>query len=200
MPTKVQPVRNPAIASPVEVVRVFGEEQPISYETVWLALAEKLGLPGFGKDAFGPGQDLARPDDFYVRLVANLAFDGKEPVADADDEEVRVFKEARRHLPKAVFDAARWERIAGPAWRKVVTVLNRGGRFERAEANTKGAKAGNPYGKLVNLYQEKTAKAKDASPTSGSVAGCRRPTPSTRSRRPSRRATRSSSSRRRTCG
>lgn len=162
MPTKVQPVRNPAIASPNESVKVFGEEQPISYETVWLALAEKLGLPGFGKDALGPGQDLARPDDFYVRLVANLAFDGQEPVADATDEELRIFAESRRHLPKNVFDAARWERACGPAWRKVVTVLNRGGRFDAQEASYKGAQAGNRYGKLVNLYQEKTAKTKDA--------------------------------------
>jgi anaerobic selenocysteine-containing dehydrogenase len=162
MPTKVQPVRNPAIASPNEVVKVFGEEQPISYETVWLALAEKLGLAGFGKDAFGPGQDLTRPDDFYVRLVANLAFDGKAPVADASDEELRIFAASRRHLPRSVFDAARWERIAGPAWRKVVTVLNRGGRFDPQEASYKGAQAANRYGKLVNLYQEKTARTKDA--------------------------------------
>jgi anaerobic selenocysteine-containing dehydrogenase len=162
MPTKVQPVRNPAIASPNEIVKVFGEAQPISYETLWLALAEKLGLPGFGKDAFGPGQDLSRPDDFYVRLVANLAFDGKEPVADASDEELRIFTASRRHLPKDVFDAARWERIAGPAWRKVVTILNRGGRFDTQEASYKGAQAANKYGKLINLYQEKTAKTKDA--------------------------------------
>jgi tetrathionate reductase subunit A len=162
MPVRVQPVRNPAIASPNELVKVFGEEQPISYETLWLALAEKLGLPGFGRDAFGPGQDLARPDDFYLRLVTNLAFDGKEPVADASDEELRIFAESRRHLPKSVFDLARWERIAGPAWRKVVTVLNRGGRFDAAEATYKGAQVANKYGKLVNLYQEKTAKAKDA--------------------------------------
>src|SRR5512133_1435935 len=162
MPTKVQPVRNPAIASPNEVVKVFGEEQPISYETVWLALAEKLGLPGFGKDAFGPGQDPSRPDDLYLRLVANLAFDGKAPVADASDEELRIFAASRRHLPRSVFDAARWQRIAGPAWRKVVTVLNRGGRFDPQEASYKGAQAANKYGKLINLYQEKTAKTKDA--------------------------------------
>jgi anaerobic selenocysteine-containing dehydrogenase len=162
MPVKVQPVRNPVIASPNETVKVFGEEQPISYETLWLALAERLGLPGFGKDGFAPGQDLTRPDDFYVRLTANVATDGKQPVADASDEEVRVFLESRRHLPKSVFDAARWESVAGPSWRKVVTVLTRGGRFDTHEASYKGAQVANRYGKLVNLYQEKTAKAKDA--------------------------------------
>jgi tetrathionate reductase subunit A len=162
MPVKSQPVRNPAIASPNEVVKVFGEEQPISYETLWLALAERLGLAGFGKEGFGPGQDFTRPDDLYVRLTANVATDGKLPVADASDEEVRIFLASRRHLPKAVFDAARWERIAGPSWRKVVTVLTRGGRFDTQEASYKGAQVANRYGKLVNLYQEKTAKVKDA--------------------------------------
>src|SRR6266540_4258635 len=162
MPVKVQPVRQPVIASPNETVKVFGEEQPLSYEALWLALAERLGLPGFGKDGFGPGQELARPDDFYVRLVANVALDGKEAVADASDEDLRIFLESRRHLPKSVFDAARWEKIAGPAWRKVVTVLTRGGRFDTQEASYQGARVANRYGKLVNLYQEKTAKTKDA--------------------------------------
>jgi tetrathionate reductase subunit A len=162
MPVKVQPVRNPVIASPNEVVKVFGEEQPISYETLWLALAERLGLSGFGKDGLAPGQDLARPDDFYVRLTANVATDGKQPVADASDEDVRVFLESRRHLPRNVFDPARWERISGPNWRKLVTVLTRGGRFDTQEASYKGDQVANKYGKLINLYQEKTAKAKDA--------------------------------------
>ncbi len=161
MPVKVQPVRNPVIASPNEVVEVFGEAQPISYEAVWLALAERLGIPGFGKDGLAPGQDLTRPDDFYVRLVANVATDGK-PVADASDEDLRVFLASRRHLPKNVFDAARWERIAGPSWRKVVTVLTRGGRFDTQEASYKGDQVANKYAKLLNLYQEKTAKATDA--------------------------------------
>lgn len=43
-----------------------------------------------------------------------------------------------------------------------MTVLNRGGRFDAQEASYKGEQAANKYGKLVNLYQEKTAKTKDA--------------------------------------
>jgi tetrathionate reductase subunit A len=162
MSVKVQPVRQPVIASPNEIVKVFGEEQPISYETVWMALAEKLGLPGFGKDGFGPGQDFRRPDDFYIRLVANIAFDGKDPVADASEEDLKLFSQARRHLPKNVFDQARWEKACGAAWPKVVTVLTRGGRFDTLENSYKGAQVANKYGKLINLYQEKTAKSKDA--------------------------------------
>ena len=147
MPVKVQPVRQPVIASPNEVVKVFGEEQPISIETVWLALAEKLGLPGFGKDAFGPGKDLARPDDFYLRFVANLAHDGKESVPDASAEDMQIFQKSRRHLPRNVFDPARWAAICGESWKKAVFVLTRGGRFDTQENSYKGdqvAKMGTP--------------------------------------------------------
>jgi anaerobic selenocysteine-containing dehydrogenase len=162
MPVRVQPVRQPVIASPNEIVTVFGEEQPISYETFWLALAEKLGLKGFGTDGFGAGQDFTRPDDFYLRMVANVALDRKEPVADASPEEIELFLKSRRHLPKNVFDPERWQRIAGPAWAKVVTVLNRGGRFDSQSVTYKGEQVANKYGKLINLYQEKTAGCKDA--------------------------------------
>ena len=162
MPIKIQPVRQPVIASPVETVTVFGEEQPISYETVWLALAEKLQLPGFGPKGFGEGQPLTRPDDFYVRMVANIATDGKEPVPDASPAEIELFLKSRRHLPKTVFDPQRWQKIAGAAWPKVVYVLNRGGRFATQEEGWKGDHVGNKYAKYINLYEEKTYKCKDA--------------------------------------
>lgn len=162
MPVKVQPLRNPVIPSPNEVVRVFGEEQPISYETVWLALAEKLGIPGFGPNGFGQGQPLNRPDDFYLRLVANIANDGKEPVPDASGEEMDIFLKGRKHLPKNVFDPERWKSICGGSWAKAVYVLNRGGRFDTQENSYKGDQVANKYGKQINLYQEKTYKCKDA--------------------------------------
>ncbi|SNB45336.1 molybdopterin-dependent oxidoreductase [Geobacter sp. DSM 9736] len=162
MPVKVQPLRNPVIASPNEVVKVFGEEQPISYETLWLALAERLGLPGFGPNGFGQRQPLARPDDFYLRMVANLANDGKEPVPDASSEEIEIFLKGRRHLPKNVFDPERWKAVCGGNWAKAVYVLNRGGRFDTQENSYKGDHVANKYGKQINLYQEKTYKCKDA--------------------------------------
>lgn len=161
MPVKVQPIRQPVIAPLTETVKVFGEEMPCSYEALLLALAEKLGFNGFGKDGFGPGQDFTRPDDFYIRMVANVATDGS-PVPDADDGEVKLFVESRKHLPKSVFDPERWQRITGPNWRKVVYVLNRGGRFQEAKDVYKGDLVANQYKRLINIYQEKTAGTKNA--------------------------------------
>jgi len=161
MPTKVQPIRQPVI-SPIPVtVKVFGEEMPCSYEAVMLALAEKLGMKGYGKDGFGPGQDFTRPDDYYIRIVANVATDGGA-VPDADDREVRLFLKSRKHLPKTVFNPERWEKITGPNWRKVVYVLNRGGRFQEYKDTYKGDHVANQYKRLINLYQEKTAGTKNA--------------------------------------
>jgi len=160
---KIQPIRQPVIAPIPESCTVFGNKYPISFETMLMGLAEKLELPGFGKDAFGPGLDLMHPDDLYLRQVANLAFgekpDGSKNVPDADDRELKLFLNARSHLPAEVFDAARWEAIVGTKmWRKVVYVLNRGGRFEEYAKGWKGDRLGHPWGKLLNIYQEKTAK------------------------------------------
>jgi anaerobic selenocysteine-containing dehydrogenase len=161
MPVKVQPVRQPVIAPLVETVTVFGEEMPCSYEAVQLALAEKLGMKGYGKDGFGPGQDFIKPDDYYIRMVANVATEGT-PVPDADDSELKLFLESRKHLPKTVFDPERWEKIAGANWRKVVYVLNRGGRFQEYKDVYKDAYVSNQYKKSINIYQEKTAGTKNA--------------------------------------
>jgi anaerobic selenocysteine-containing dehydrogenase len=162
MPARVQPVRQPAMAPVPETCTAFGQEQPIALESMVLAIAERLELPGFGKDAFGPGLHLNHPDDLYLRGVANLAFgekpDGSDSVPDADDRELEIFLRARRHLPGSIFGPERWRRIAGEGmWRKIVYVLNRGGRFEDFEKSFTGDRLAHPYAALLNLYQEKTA-------------------------------------------
>ncbi len=164
---KVQPVRQPAIPPFTETVKVYGQEMPLSFEALLLGLAEALGLPNFGPNGLGEGIPLTHPDHLYLRMVANLAFgekeDGSDAVPDADDEEVRIFLEARKHLPKSVFDPERWKAIVGEElWRKVIYVLNRGGRFQDFEKVYEGDWVKNRYGQLINLYQEKTATTKSA--------------------------------------
>lgn len=169
VPWKVENVRNPALAIPGwPLVEPFGEEQPLAMEGVLLAIAEKLGLPGFGADGFGAGAPYTRPEHLYLKQVANLAFgdkeDGSDGVPEADDEEMRIFQQARRFLPKAVFDLATWRAAiaaAGDAseklWRQSVFLLNRGGRYQGFAQAYKGDLVANAYGKQLNLYQEKTA-------------------------------------------
>ena len=126
---------------------------PISLEDFMLAIAEKLGLPGFGSDGFGNGEDFRRPDDFYLRCAANIAFgekeDTSEAVPEASEEELNIFMQARQHLPKSVFDIEKWRKAAGPHWRRVVYVLNRGGRYQEYEKTFDGDQVKNRYAKKV---------------------------------------------------
>jgi anaerobic selenocysteine-containing dehydrogenase len=165
VPWKVENVRQPAISIPDwPTVTVFGEQIPMSYEALLMAIAEKLELPGFGPNGFGEGMPLTRPEHMYLKQVADIAFgekeDGSDNVPEADDEEMGIFLAARKHLPRTVFDEAVWKAAIGgdeSLWRKTVYVLNRGGRFEAFAKGYKGDKVGHPYGRLICLYQEKTA-------------------------------------------
>jgi len=163
IPQKSQPIRQPVAAPMTDEVTVFGHQMPLSFEAMMLGIAEYLQLPGFGPDGFAPGVALQHPDDFYLRGVGNLAFGEKPDGADrqpaASEREVAIFRRARRHLPPSVYDEQRWRAIVGEdLFPRVVTVLNRGGRFESHLASyPPGSLVKNRYGKLLNLYQEKTA-------------------------------------------
>lgn len=167
VPFKVQGIRQPVIAPLVDEVKVMGQSIPLSIEAVLLAIAEKLEMKNFGVGGLGNGVDFTHPDDLYLRMVANVAFgnneDGSDNVPDADEEELRVFEAARKHLPKSVFDVERWKSIVGDElWPKVVYVLNRGGRYQNFANGYKGNQVANKYGSLINIYQEKTYGVKNA--------------------------------------
>jgi tetrathionate reductase subunit A len=164
---KVGPVRQPAAPPLTDMVTVFGGKMPLSVESLLLGLAEKLNLPGFGDNAFGPGLHFKRDEDMYLRMVANIAFgdkpDGSEKVPAASAEEIKIFEKARRHLPATIFDAARWKAMVGEElWPRVIYVLNRGGRFQSYQQAYKDGQLANAYGKLVGLYFEKFTTTKNA--------------------------------------
>jgi anaerobic selenocysteine-containing dehydrogenase len=163
--TKTLKVRQPIAAPIPEIVTVEGEEMPISMEAVMLAIAAKLKLPGYGKDGFALGWDFRRPEDFYLKAIANVALGDRpgDEVPEASDEELQIFRKARRHLPKAVFDEAKWVKAVGEKnWRRTAYVLNRGGRFEDFKKLYDGEYLGHPFGKLWNVYVEPVALAKDS--------------------------------------
>jgi len=156
---KVFPIRQPVAAPLTPSVSVFGEEMAMNMESMILAFAERLGLPGYGEDVFGPGGHMKREEDLYLRMVANVAYGGTADESDkvpaADDEEIRIFIESRRHLPKTVFDAERWKKVVGEeAWPHVVYVLNRGGRFQGYAQAYKNEQLVNKYDKMLGLYFE----------------------------------------------
>jgi tetrathionate reductase subunit A len=164
---KMSKVRQPTVSPIPETVKVFGEEIPISAEAVCLAIAEKMGLSGFGPDGMGQGISLNRPEDFYLKRVANIAFgeraDGSQSVLDATQAEMELFATSRRHLDSSVFDEAKWKSAVKPdLWSKIVYVLNRGGRFEDFETGFKGDQLGVLPKGVMALYAENVARARNS--------------------------------------
>ncbi|MFQ5459337.1 MAG: molybdopterin-dependent oxidoreductase [Anaerolineae bacterium] len=163
---KTSKVRQPMVAPLTEMVVVDGEEMPISLEAFLWAAGKAMGLPGLGRDGFGRGLAFDRPEDFYLKLVANIAWgdkeDGSEAVPKASDEEMALFRAARGHLPSMVFDEAKWMGALGnddDLWRRVVYVMNRGGRFAHLRDSYDGEHLAKKFGKQFHLFVEKVSKA-----------------------------------------
>ncbi|QSG15556.1 molybdopterin-dependent oxidoreductase [Halapricum desulfuricans] len=168
-------------------------------------------IPDADGNTDGETARLDRAEDFYVKLAANLAYASKDhpaadadvegvslpgdatladlgegPVPDADDDELEVFRAAHEKGLGDRFELEQWQRaVTDEEWRKAVTVLNRGGRFEEPVVNYEAAFAehGHDYdyvdryepsngyvdGKMryklasrVNFYSEVPPKGKDA--------------------------------------
>lgn len=160
--SQISKFRQPVAAPVPEIVKIDGEEMPISIEAVMIALGKRLGMSGFGKDGFGPNMDFNRPEDFHLKMVANLAAGDKpgNEVPVADEAEFALFRQARRHLPKAVFDEQKWQAAVGAIWPRVVYLLNRGGRFEAASGAYAGELSNHPWANQLNIYIEPVGSAK----------------------------------------
>jgi tetrathionate reductase subunit A len=159
---KVQPVRNPVVTPLVDTCTVFGEEMPMTFEALMMGIAEKMNLSGFGEDGFANGLPFKHPDHFYLKMVANTANDGKA-VPDADDKELDVFIKSRRHLAGHTFNEQRWkESVGSDWWKKVVYVMNRGGRFQDYKNTYKNNHLANAYNAQINMYCEKTALTRNS--------------------------------------
>ncbi|MFN4182013.1 MAG: molybdopterin dinucleotide binding domain-containing protein, partial [bacterium] len=161
--TKNSPIRQPVVYPVPEIVKVNGEEMVCSMEAIMIAIATALGLSGFGEGGFSPEFPLKRPEDYYLKLMANLAYGDApgEELPDADEEEMQLFLNARKHLPPALFQPDKWQKAVGEKlWRKVVYLLNRGGRFEDPSKAYDGEKLGHKFGKLLRFFIEEVASAK----------------------------------------
>ena len=163
--TKTSLVRQPAAIPMPEIVQVDGEPVPISMESMMIAIAKALGAPGYGADGFAIGVPFNRPEEYYLKAIANIALgdSATDSVPEASADEMTLFASARSRLPPAVFDAQKWEAAVGSKnWSRVVYVLNRGGRFESPDKAYNGAYLGHAWGKLWDIYVEPVATAKDS--------------------------------------
>ncbi|MBU1740895.1 MAG: molybdopterin oxidoreductase, partial [Proteobacteria bacterium] len=105
-----------------------------SVEQIFIDLALKMKLPGYGKDGLGPGRDLFTEWDWYKMLVANIAFGDKKGDA----------------VPGATEKD------------KVAYVLARGGRFEAYDRAYRDPHTRHAYKGICRIYSEKLALTKDS--------------------------------------
>lgn len=142
-------------------LRAFEGPRPV--EWVYLEISKRLGLPGVGKNAFGAGKNFDTVEDYWLKMAANVAYAGK-PVPDATPEEIDLFIRTRKKWLKDAFDEATWKAAVTPEeWKKVIYVLNRGGRFEGGDGQTgyEGNLLKYRYKGLCAFYDPKLAAAND---------------------------------------
>ena len=124
VPTKASTARWPVV-EPQAAKTPDG--QAIGMETFFMALAKAMALPGFGpeamSDAEGKPLPLERPEHWYLRGGANIAWLGKEPVPDATDEDLALSGVDRL---RPLLEAS----LKPEEWRKVAFLFTRGGRYQ----------------------------------------------------------------------
>jgi len=74
---------------------------------------------------------------------------------------MEIFQAAHDHLPSNVYDEAVWKAaVPEDLWPSVVTLINRGGRYEDVGKAYEGDKMAHQWKGKWNLYVEKVAKGK----------------------------------------
>ncbi|SIQ82003.1 tetrathionate reductase subunit A [Aromatoleum tolulyticum] len=147
------------------------EGDAIGMETFFIALAKAMALPGFGPEGLadmdGQRLPLERPEHWYLRGGANVAFLGKAPVGDASDEDLEFSGVARlRPLLEAT--------LKEDEWRKVAFLYTRGGRYQSAGEAQDAANPewqANRFSNALWLWNDNVGGAKN-SLTGRRFAGC----------------------------
>ncbi|MDE2089410.1 MAG: tetrathionate reductase subunit TtrA, partial [Gammaproteobacteria bacterium] len=154
VPTKLTTARWPVV-EPAQAKLADGT--PISMETFFIAVAKRLGLPGFGDnaipDAGGQLHALNRAEDYHLRGAVNLAYAGK-PVPDAADEDIELSGVAR------IAPALRAV-LKDDEWRKAAFIYSRGGRFQARDETYTGERLSNRFKGVLQIYNETLGTARN---------------------------------------
>lgn len=156
VPTKMTTARWPVVDS--RTARL-PDGQHVQMESFLIGLAKRLDLPGFGpgaiEDMDGNTFPLDRPEDWYLRGGANIAWLGKQPVPDASDEDIR-WSGVERVLPSLKTTLKEEE------WRKVAFILARGGRYQNQAEGFEGDMATHRFKDGLLVYSEAVGASKSS--------------------------------------
>lgn len=171
VPTKATTARWPVVEPKAAKTTEAPGAQAIGMETFFIALAKAMGLPGFGPEGLadmeGNRFPLERPEHWYLRGGANIAFAGKAPVGDATDDDLALSGVGRlRPLLEAT--------LKEDEWRKVALLYTRGGRYQPAKEAQDEANAEwqtNRFRNALWLWNDNVGGAKN-SLTGKRFSGC----------------------------
>ncbi|WP_207260186.1 molybdopterin dinucleotide binding domain-containing protein [Desulfovibrio sp. Huiquan2017] len=151
--TKLSTARWPAVEPKQEKT---ADGRPVCMEQFLIEVAKRMGLPGFGDEAIpvddGSVAPLNAPEDYYLRLAANIAF-FKGQVLPAPSGEDIALSGIGRILP----DIERTLRVDehGP----VAAIYSRGGRFAPYSKSYDGPWLGGRWKKTLQIYNEQVGTA-----------------------------------------
>lgn len=153
--TKVNSFRWPVVEPPLAKTK---EQVPICMESFIISVAKRMGLPGFGDKAIpdteGNIHPLHTPEDFFLRVFANVSYAGK-PVPKAEKEDLSLTG-IDRHLPalQKILKADEWPRVA--------YAMARGGRFQGRNKSYNGQWLGKRYSKPIQIYNETVGRTRNS--------------------------------------
>jgi tetrathionate reductase subunit A len=145
--TRASSLRWPVVDPPLSK---SPDGDPVCMDSFLIALARRMDLPGFG-DAAIPDQEevlhpLNHPEDWHLRVAANVAFDGDQ-VQDATLEELKL-THLTRLIPALEHSLKPEERL------KVAAVLARGGRYEDEGKAYDDLWLTRRYNRAMQIYNE----------------------------------------------
>lgn len=134
------------------------EKRYSCFENYVIDVSKKLNLPGFGENAISDTDGKLYPlnsvDDFYLRAIANIAYD-EEVVPTISKEEIEM-----QNLENEIND---WKKVLSEEEaKKVAYVISRGGRINSYEDGFEGDNHKFTTGEIVNFYMEKIATSKNS--------------------------------------
>ncbi|RYH06794.1 molybdopterin dinucleotide binding domain-containing protein [Tropicimonas sp. IMCC6043] len=155
VPSKVTTARWPVMEPKVSK---DADGATIDSDLFLIAVAKRIGLPGFGDaaipDADGTLHPLNRPEDWYLRGAVNVATIGT-PVPEASDVDME-FSGVTRIRPDL-------EAVLKPEeWRRAATVFAKGGRYENLDKSYSGDLGAHTWAKPMQVYNEGVGAARNA--------------------------------------
>lgn len=153
--TKVSGARRPVVEPLVGKTK---DGLPMSFEAYLIEIGKRLNLPGVGEkaipDAQGDPTPLNSREDFFLKALANVAFD-ETPVPEISAEELKLtgLEQELKYSTSS---------LTPEEWKKVYYVLARGGRFEDYDKCYDGDVLHNKFSKVINIYNEKLGTTRNS--------------------------------------